>query len=546
MIASMNCGIRTGVRDASLVAGDFPCDTGSDCPEAESPCLIGLCIDGQCAFTEGPAGPAPEGLQGSGDCERLFCDENGEMHTLRNPDDAPDDDGNACTDAICGDDGPAHVPSAAQTNCGDSGHFCSGTGHCGVCLPGEGRCKEHDVMNCSQKGQWTVETVCRSTDRLCSLGRCVTMMDFDLGSAHGCARFEGGTVRCWGADARGQLGRGGVATALSETWPVPPADIAFGRRHACARHADGTVWCWGNNDWGQLGRGDETPDNAPAIVPQLKSVTAVAVGASHSCALAKGKIWCWGRNDRGQLGSGAPPKEIAALRWAPRQSRGTHQPQPLVGVIQANASSLGPEHTCIEQGEKHHCWGVLPFALSPAPSEPKPTPETTPRMPPRAVATTTPLRLIRGLSNVRQLACGDHHCCAVRSGGDVRCWGANGVQQLGDGTKTNRFAPVAVEGIGAVTHIALGSRFACAQSKDGHVACWGSNEYGQLGNGSATISGAADRVAGLQKVRRIRAGSHFACASTTNGALKCWGDNAAHQLGGPHASPIREPMTVQW
>lgn len=546
LVASTHCGIRTGARDASLAAGDFPCDTGSDCPEAESPCLIGLCIDGQCALTEGPPGPAPEGLQKSGDCERLFCEETGDVLTQRNPDDIPDDDGNACTDAICGDHGPAHVPSAAQTNCGDFGNFCSGTGHCGVCLPGEGRCKNHDVMTCSQKGQWTVATVCRSTDRLCSQGRCVAMMDFELGSAHGCARFEGGTVRCWGADSHGQLGRGGVATALAETWPVPPADIAFGVRHACARHADGTVWCWGNNESGQLGRGDEKPDNTPAIVPHLKSVTAVAVGESHSCALAKGQVWCWGRNDRGQLGTGGPPQALSALRWTRRQTRGRPQPTPLVGVNKAISSALGPEHTCIARGEKLHCWGLLPFALSPAPSEAKPAAKTTVRKSPRAVSKTLAPRLIRGLSNVRQLGCGDHHCCAVRSGGDIMCWGDNGVQQLGDGTKTNRFAPVAVGGMGPVTHLAVGSRFACAQTKGGHVMCWGDNEYGQLGHGSAMTRGSAHRVRGLQEVRRLRAGSHFACASTTSGTLKCWGDNAAHQLGGLHGSPSREPMSVQW
>jgi alpha-tubulin suppressor-like RCC1 family protein len=66
------------------------------------------------------------------------------------------------------------------------------------------------------------------------------------------------TVRCWGANDRGQLGDG---TVVSRFEPMPVAELSdviwidAGAAHACAARRDGTVWCWGSNQYGQLGNG---------------------------------------------------------------------------------------------------------------------------------------------------------------------------------------------------------------------------------------------------------------------------------------------------
>jgi alpha-tubulin suppressor-like RCC1 family protein len=74
--------------------------------------------------------------------------------------------------------------------------------------------------------------------------------------------------------------------------------------------------------------------------------------------------------------------------------------------------------------------------------------------------------------------------------------------QLGDGTRRERRAPVAVRGLSAgVVEIAAGDYFTCARLESGTVKCWGSNRLGELGNGKSDDSLVPVAVVGLNRKR---------------------------------------------
>lgn len=175
------------------------------------------------------------------------------------------------------------------------------------------------------------------------------------GSLHTCAIAEGG-VWCWGRDDSGELGsRERVATCgFYQRLPcraspvrVPGLDgvtaVAAGEAHTCAIAA-GSVHCWGANDRGQLGRGSGAGGPEPAPVPSVTGASALAAGARHTCALVAGKLLCWGANERGQLGDGTTADRS--------------QPVPVPGLSGVTALATGARHTCAAAADGVHCWGT--------------------------------------------------------------------------------------------------------------------------------------------------------------------------------------------
>lgn len=86
---------------------------------------------------------------------------------------------------------------------------------------------------------------------------------------HGCVLLEGGTVKCWGANLHGELGlgdnvhRGSKPGEMGTALPAVAVGtgrtvkrIVVGESHTCAILDDDRVKCWGANADGQLGLGD--------------------------------------------------------------------------------------------------------------------------------------------------------------------------------------------------------------------------------------------------------------------------------------------------
>lgn len=143
-----------------------------------------------------------------------------------------------------------------------------------------------------------------------------------VGQYHTCALLEGGQVVCWGDNQYGQLGLGNTVnmgdneTALEAVNLGPntkAVQIGAGDGYTCALLDTGAVRCWGDNARGQLGIGTDTTNTGapPSSSDQDVKLGAIAaiehlsVGGTHSCIIyGDGKLRCWGFGGYGQLGTG--------------------------------------------------------------------------------------------------------------------------------------------------------------------------------------------------------------------------------------------------
>jgi hypothetical protein len=215
------------------------------------------------------------------------------------------------------------------------------------------------------------------------------------GEGHTCALLEGGAVRCWGFNNRGQLGYGHQTSIGYDQAPAaagdvdvgePAVQITAGEIHTCALLGSGIVRCWGANGAGRLGYGhtddigddlDEVPSGA-GEVDVGGTVLQLSAGGEHTCALlAGGAVRCWGSNLEGQLG---------------------HDYALTVGDDEGPASG----------------------------------------------------RLVDIEGTAIQVATGSTHTCAVFDTGALRCWGASWAGQLGYGHTSAIGAGLTIIGAGDV------------------------------------------------------------------------------------------------
>jgi len=137
-----------------------------------------------------------------------------------------------------------------------------------------------------------------------------------------------------------------------------------------------------------------------------------------------------------------------------------------------------------------------------------------------------------------EVSAGYGHVCALTTTGTVKCWGANDLGQLGDGSNNDRAGPVPVALPSAATQVAAGYSHTCALLA-GQVYCWGDNTFGELGDGTTTSRRLPVLITGLPPVASLGAGgagltsvsAAHTCAIAVGGALYCWGSNGSGQLG---------------
>lgn len=261
-----------------------------------------------------------------------------------------------------------------------------------------------------------------------------------------------------------------------------------------------------------LASSDSSPgDVAAAAIERLgvslKNIGQLVAGGNHACAVSRtGALFCWGDNRMGQLGDGS----------------NTDQPLPMaVKTLNSNVKALavGYKHTCaLLLNGSLHCWGD----------------NSSGQVGDRTKTNrNTPVAVLSVGNNVSAVTAGDAYTCALLLNGMIKCWGANTYGQLGDGTTSERNAPVDVIGLNNGGKLVVaGSGHTCALVNSG-VVCWGYNEHGQLGDGTTQNRSTPTPVIGLNEgVAQIVTGRLHTCAViASNGSIKCWGNNYHGQLG---------------
>lgn len=128
----------------------------------------------------------------------------------------------------------------------------------------------------------------------------------------GCAVTSDGVVECWSSDL--------MSTGIDKA-PLALL-VGTGMDHGCAIDIDFSVFCWGENSYGELGNGTLVSNSQAKIVSDLSGVSALGVGAHHSCVLLGdgSGAKCWGSNNYGQLGNNSTTdSSIPVLVYPPAQ-----------------------------------------------------------------------------------------------------------------------------------------------------------------------------------------------------------------------------------
>ncbi len=155
--------------------------------------------------------------------------------------------------------------------------------------------------------------------------------------------------------------------------------------------------------------------------------------------------------------------------------------------------------------------------------------------------------MLRGVL-FQKISVGDGHICGLTPAGEASCWGSNSQGQLGDGSTTDRPAPVAVKATQKFSEITVGAGHTCALSADGAAFCWGGNKYGQLGDGSRsnrTRPVLVRSTAGNQGFQALAAGGSHTCGITRADKAFCWGDGFSGQVGNAMQDFAQEPFAVK-
>jgi alpha-tubulin suppressor-like RCC1 family protein/type II secretory pathway pseudopilin PulG len=178
-----------------------------------------------------------------------------------------------------------------------------------------------------------------------------------------CVIASDNNAYCWGDNGTGELGnnsttQSNVPVAVNTAGVLSGKtikSIAINQYHTCAIASDNQAYCWGRGNSGELGNNASAESNVPVAVNTSgvlsgKTVTAIAVGRYHSCAIASdSRAYCWGLAGSGQLGNNSTTSSLVPVAV---DTTNVLNGKTITGI------TAGLTHTCaISSDNQSYCWG---------------------------------------------------------------------------------------------------------------------------------------------------------------------------------------------
>jgi alpha-tubulin suppressor-like RCC1 family protein len=269
-----------------------------------------------------------------------------------------------------------------------------------------------------------------------------------VGIGETCAIDRTDHAWCWGVDWKASKER---KSLVKSHVPMPieglptVAQLALGYDHACAiSKSDGSVWCWGSNPAGELGDGTTVGRLEPARAGVLTRATSISVGVNNTCAVVDhDEVYCWGTDN--QSGSGIVVK--------------SKTPAKIDGLRNVAKVVNGRNFFCaLFNSGQVACFGSNIFT----------------QLGSRIIGQRYALPVLVELPVATDISANIFGACAAAK--KVYCWGRLALGQ-------EETEPTAIEGLDDVKSVALGTSHACALLSSGQIKCWGESNDGKLGNG---------------------------------------------------------------
>lgn len=292
-----------------------------------------------------------------------------------------------------------------------------------------------------------------------------------------------GTAYSWGSNYAGQFGDGTQGAVSSTPTPVSMPDgvrfdaVSVGEVVTLALDGDGGVWGWGQSLFGVLGGSVPEYVLTPLPIPFPEGVVIVEVVSSTQAAYAvdaNDGIWAWGNNVNAQL---AQPDTVASLT--------VPTPVVLPGGARLEQLAVGTNSVLARTTDgRVFGWGQNQLAQlgisEGTDADGYNTPED--------VFAVTSVTALEGLDVVDVTTSG-LQSFALLADGSVRGWGDNGFGELGTGAVSSftatPVAPALPAGI-AVSEMIAAVGTSYALTTDGRLYAWGANGAGSLGDGTET------------------------------------------------------------